>query len=210
MKYIIPVILLSLVISASGQKNKATEILDKVKEKTESYPTIKVHFTYEMVNEEVDVEEKFEGMLVLKDDSYRLRIAGQEIICDGHTLWTYIEDAQEVQINEVEEDEDAITPARLFSSYYEEFEPDFVKESESDGAIIQIIDLYPREERSFDKIQISIQKDDYQITEVSIFDKNGNIYSYRIKDFIGDYAVDDTYFTFDEAKYPDVDIIDMR
>jgi outer membrane lipoprotein-sorting protein len=44
----------------------------------------------------------------------------------------------------------------------------------------------------------------------SIYDKNGNIFTYNINSLIPDQVLSDTVFTFNEKAYPDVEVIDMR
>ena len=64
---------------------------------------------------------------MLKGDKYKLEIAGQEIICNGNTLWTFIKDAEEVQVNEPEYEEGSINPANIFTVYENGFKSFLIK-----------------------------------------------------------------------------------
>ncbi|MBC8490037.1 MAG: outer membrane lipoprotein carrier protein LolA [Bacteroidetes bacterium] len=189
---------------------KSKEILDKVIAKTESYKTFKAEFIYKMINTEAGVDESTEGILFVKGDKYRLFIAGQLVICNGETIWTYIEDAEEVQINSVEDSDETITPSNLLTSYNKDYKSKFVRETFQYGTTVYVIDLTPVEGKSYYKIRLIIDKKREQILEITIFDKNESTYSYIINKFTPNIPVDDSEFTFNPADYPDVDVVDMR
>jgi len=189
---------------------KSREILDRLTAKTEAYGTIKVEFNYKMNNVEADIDENTEGTLFVKGDKYRLLIAGQLVINDGVTIWTYIEDADEVQINSVEDSEESITPSNILTSYNDNYKSKFIKETFQYGTTVYIIDLTPTEGKSYYKIGLIIDKEKDQLLEITIYDKNGSTYSYIINSFIPNLELDDAQFTFNPEDYPDVDIVDMR
>lgn len=195
--------------SDKGDK-KSKEILDKVTAKTESYKSFKAEFTHKMKNSDAGVDESIEGILFVKGDKYRLSIAGQLVICDGETIWTYIEDAEEVQINSVEDSDETITPSNLLTSYNKNYKSKFVRETFQYGTTVYVIDLTPVEGKSYYKVRLIIDKTKEQILEITIFDKNGSTYSYIISKFTPNIPVDDSEFTFNPADYPDVDVVDMR
>jgi len=195
--------------SDKGDK-KSKEILDKVIAKTESYKTFKAEFIHKMQNLDAGVDESTEGILFVKGDKYRLFIAGQLVICDGETIWTYIEDAEEVQINSVEDSDETITPGNLLTSYNKDYKSKFVHETFQYGTTVYVIELTPVEGKSYYKIRLIIDKAKEQILEITIFDKNESTYSYIINKFTPNIPVDDSEFTFNPADYPDVDVVDMR
>lgn len=195
--------------SDKGDK-KSKEILDKVIAKTESYKSFKAEFTHKMQNSDAGVDESVQGILFVKGDKYRLSIVGQLVICDGETIWTYIEDAEEVQINSVEDSDETITPGNLLTSYNKDYKSKFVRETFQYGTIVYVIDLTPVKGKSYYKVRLVIDKAKEQILEITIFDKNGSTYSYIINKFAQNIPVDDSEFTFNPADYPDVDVVDMR
>ncbi len=210
--------ILGLLIFASSvfaQENdkgdkKSREMLDKLTAKTEAYKSIYIEFTYKMNNKEANIDESTEGALTIMKDNYKLDIAGQLVICDGETIWTYIEDAEEVQVNSVEESEESITPNKLLTAYNDDYKSKFIKEDFQYGATVNIIDLTPLEGKSYYKVRLIIDKEKDQLHDITIFDKNGSTYSYIIKTFTPNIEVEASAFTFNEADYPDVDVVDMR
>ena len=128
-KLLFLVIVAVLNVAAFAQTDKkATAILDEVSVKTKAYKTIKVEFTYAMDNAKQKIHDKFKGTLLSKGDKYKLTAAGQDVISDGKTVWTYLKDTKEVQINNVGEDDDAFTPTKLLSGYNKDFKSKFIEE----------------------------------------------------------------------------------
>jgi outer membrane lipoprotein-sorting protein len=197
--------------SAFSQNKKAESLLEEVRAKTESYRSIKIDFTYEMINEKADIHETEEGELLVKGDKYRLNIAGQTVINDGETIWTYIGEANEVQINTVEEDDESIiTPTNLLNSYSENYKPKFVEETTLMGYNVMIIELKPIEEKSYDFIELKVEKTKKRVLQITIVDKSANHFRYTVNEFKPNVLFHHTDFQFNPEDYPDVEIIDMR
>ena len=217
MKKILGILLLALfTISAFSQATdekgdkKSNEILDRLTAITESYGTIKTEFSYKMKNADAGIDETTQGTLYVKGNKYRLLIAGQEVISDGVTIWTYIEDAEEVQVNSMEDSEESLNPNNLLSSYKNDYRSKFIRESFQYGTTVNVIDLTPVEGKTYYKIRVVIDKAKDQLLEITLFDKNESTYSYIINKFVPNIDIEDSYFTFDAAAFPDVDVIDMR
>ncbi len=191
------------------EDTKAKEILDKLSAKTKSYSTIKADFQYSMVNKTDGLNETQSGKIEIKGNSYLLTIQGQDIISDGKTIWTHIKESEEVQINSVsEDDEEGISPNKIFTMYETGFKYKYVDEKNN----IQTVSLYPKdaEAKAYHRISLMIDKTKQQITEVTIFGKDGTQTTYKIKSFTPNTAISDAYFTFNKSKYPNVEVIDLR
>jgi outer membrane lipoprotein carrier protein len=210
-KYIIFILTMSITMGLYAQKDKkATKILEELSKKTESYKTIEVDFLYKMDNNESDIHESYDGELLVEGDKYRLNIAGQLVISDGETIWTYIEDAEEVQINSIEEGEEVFTPTNFLDSYTENYKSKLIGEENRDGKNVQIIELIPFKKKNYSKVELILDKDKNQMISFSIFDNNNSIYTYLITKFIPDVPLNGNEFVFNPEDYPDVEIIDMR
>jgi outer membrane lipoprotein carrier protein len=198
----------AITISSFAQNDKkAAAILDEVSAKTKAYKTIKIDFTYAMDNVKEKIHDKFKGTLISKGDKYKLTAAGQDVISDGKTMWTYLKDAKEVQINNVGEDDDSFTPTKLLSGYGKDFKSKFIEEKGND----QIIELYPlKKGKTFTKVQLTIDKTKKQISRFVIYDRSGSTFSYILDKFLTDQPIADNVFTFSKAEHPGVEINDMR
>ncbi len=203
-------IAIMVVFSISGfaqTDKKASAILDEVSVKTKSYKTIKIEFTYAMDNVKEKIHDKFKGTLISKGDKYKLTAAGQDVISDGKTVWTYLKEANEVQVNNVTDDDDSFTPTKLLSGYSKDYKSKFIEEKGN----TQVIELYPlKKGKSFTKVQLTIDKAKKQISKFVIYDRNGSTFSYIVDKFVADQAIADNVFTFNKAEHPGVEVNDMR
>ncbi|MCD4724074.1 MAG: outer membrane lipoprotein carrier protein LolA [Bacteroidales bacterium] len=197
-------------ITAFPQSKKAKAIIEEITEKTQSYKSVEFEFTftYEDPSNGDDVSEQ--GKLIISGDKYILDIEGQKVICDGKTIWTYIEDAWEVQINTIEEDDGSITPSKLLTTYNEEYKARLLKEFNKDGVQYQKIELKPEEGKKWVKLEVIIDADKKQFSEISIFDKNGGKIHYKIDTCTPNINITDDDFLFKTEDYPDVEVVDMR
>ena len=194
--------------SAFSQENnkKALQILDKMSNLYKSMVSFSSTFEYSMVNLDEDIEDSFEGKIIIKDEKYLLKIEGQEIINDGETVWTYIPELNEVNISTFEPDDQEISLNNVFDLYKEGFEYNYLSEDNK----YHKIELYPEDEsKSYYKILILINKVDFSMYNFSVFDKSNTKYVYKINEFKEE-KIDDSFFIFDSSKYPDIEIIDFR
>jgi len=198
----------ALAITGFAQNDKkALAILDEVSVKTKSFKTIKIDFTYAMDNEKEKIHDKFKGSLLSKGDKYKLTAAGQDVISDGKTVWTYLKDANEVQINSQGGDDDSFTPTKLLSGYNKDFKSKFIEEKGND----QVIELYPlKKGKTFTKVRLTIDKTKKQISKFIIYDRNGSTFSYLVDKFVADQPLADSLFSFNKAEHPGVEVNDMR
>jgi outer membrane lipoprotein-sorting protein len=197
-------------INAQGDK-KAKDILTGVSAKYKSYKSMRAEFSYTLENPQAKIKETQAGSIILSGAKYRLAIAGQEIICDGKTIWTYMKEAKEVQVNDVDPSAEGIKPSEIFTMYEKGFLYKFVDEKKVAGKIQQNLELTPTDKsKEFFKIKLTIDKASKQIVKSVIFDKNGNRYTYAIKTFTPNYAVNASSFMFDAKKFPGVEVVDLR
>lgn len=203
MKKIIVIICLMPLLVFS--QDKAKTILDELSLKTKSYSSIEAHFINTFVSEEAGVNEKQEGILYIMGDAYRLELESQSIISDGETNWIHLKDEQEVNITEIDEEED-FNPSNIFTIYENNYKFKFIKEE----AQKYYIELYPKTEGMFSKLEMVINKPKMEIHSLIMFDKNNSQYSYIISKFIPNKDFGTNFFQFNSSENPDVDVIDLR
>ena len=202
---------LQLEVANAQVDKKAATILSGVSAKYKSYKSINVDFAYTLENPTAKIKETQTGNLILSGAKYRLNIAGQEVICDGKTTWTYMKEAKEVQVNAVDANEDGIKPAEIFTMYDKGFLIKFVNESQVGSKVLQNLELTPTDKsKAFFKIKLTVDKSAKQLVKSIIYDKNGNRYTYVIKSFNANNAVSSSTFTYDAKKYPGVELVDLR
>lgn len=197
--------LLALLFNANAQK--AESIFKSAVDKLKSYDNIEIVFDYNMINTEAGIYETMEGFGVLQGDAYKLRIMGQDIICDGNTTWTYNADAEEVMISDVDRTDGGGTPFAIIEEYYDNITAKIIHEA-GDVKKIEVKSLAGDE--NIDRIIVTINAKTSEIKNLHVFDKNKNEFVYVINKFVTNQKLPADFFTFKESDYPDAEIIDMR
>ena len=141
---------------------------------------------------------------------YRLKTDEQEIINNGETVWTYLPDVNEVNIDNFS-DEGDITPSSIYTMYKEGFKYVQMETSTVNGKTCDVIDLMPEgRDSQFFKIKMEISSKDHMLQRWTMFDKSGNKYIYAINGFTPNPSLTDNDFVFDESKYDGVEVVDLR
>ena len=205
-------VVLVFALTASAQYDpKALEILDAMSNKYKSIPMHETTFSFNLINEVEKVNEEFKGKLTVKGDKYHMVLPEQEVINNGATIWTYLPEAKEVNIDNYDPNSDDINPFKIYEIYKKNFKYLYLQEKTEGGVLCEEIDLVPeKKDAQYFKIKLFISKKDKTIQGLTMFDKGGNRYKYAVTKFLPNSKVDDTYFTFDPKKYPGVEVIDLR
>jgi len=211
---IISLLLLNTSTQAQEQSNyqKAKKILDKVSEKTKTFTTIKATFTFEMLNQQENIDEKTVGTIWIKGSKYKLNLLGIETYCDGKYVWSYNKDDEEVTMSKYDPDDDeALNPSNIFNLYKKGFKYSFVREMFKDTRALYVIDLIPTNyDGEYSKIRLTIDKDKSTIYSMTRYGNDGNIYVVKIKNLETNKPMNDNMFIFDTNKHPGVELIDDR
>lgn len=206
-KLILTIWVLMLTLSLVAQSDKkAQSILDEVSAKTKAYKSIRIEFTYKMENTAQKINDSYKGVLISKAEKYKLTVSGQDVISDGKTVWTYLKDANEVQVNTVGENEESITPTNILSNYNKNFKAKLIKETPQQ----QIVELTPVQKKNFNKVRVTIDRAKKMVDTLAIYDKNGSVYSYIVNKMDVNQNFYDSMFAFKAAEHPGVEVIDMR
>ncbi len=211
MKQLLGFILIISCLNGFAQKDdKASTLLEEVSSKTKTYSSIKADFTYSMDNKTARIHETKSGTLLVAGEKYIVNIAGQEVFCNGKQVWTYIGESNEVQINEMDTRKEAITPTNILTSYNTNYQSRIIQDSDASDPNLEAIELIPYTQGNYEKVIVLIDKKLKQIKSFKIFDRNGNIFTYKVNRFQTDVPVKDSDFVFNEADHTDVEVIDMR
>src|SRR5204863_6839031 len=127
----------------ANQDKKAEDILKGVTTKYKSFKSVKATFAITMENPKDNSKDIQKGTICLKGNKYKLEVAGQDVISDGKTRWTYVKDANEIQIDNQKNDENTITPAGIFTMYEKGFLFKFTGEQTEKGMTYQLVELIP-------------------------------------------------------------------
>jgi outer membrane lipoprotein-sorting protein len=191
----------------------AKKLLDQVSAQFKTYRTVKAAFTLTIENADGKVDGKKTGIVSMKGTKYRISLSGQEIFCDGSTTWSYDKSSNEVKIDKVDPTAHAITPQTLLTNFYDK---DFLYKLNGtvpvNGKNAQEIELTPFDKtKPFFKVLVYVSKVTKNIVSTKVFQKNGTHFTYTLNTFTPNSpTVKDEDFVFDKAKYPDVDVVDLR
>jgi outer membrane lipoprotein-sorting protein len=191
---------------------KAQEILNGVSSRYKTYKSVKANFTITVSNPKDKSKTVEKGTLYLKGSKYKLDVAGQEVISDGKTRWTYVKDANEVQIDVQRTDENGITPTNIFTMYEKGWNSRFMGETKEGIRTLLQIELVPVDpkKKNIFKVKLSINKADKSIISAVMYDKNGSTQSITVDKFLPDGASEESIYVFSAGKYPGAEVIDLR
>lgn len=209
-------ILFSAAMMAQGSLGSndpaAKKILDGVSAKFKTFKGVTAGFTLKNEDATGKTLGTKKGTVSMKGNKYRISITGQEIICDGSTVWTYDKSANEVTVTKVDPSSGAITPQKLFTNFYDQ---DFLYklngEKKEGKKVLQEIEMTPVDKtKQFHKVYLWVDKQAKTIYSTRMLDKNSNRFVYTVNTMNGKAALSDALFTFDKNKFPGVEVVDLQ
>ena len=208
---------ITLLMSGSflmAQKNDpaAKQVLDAVSNKFKTFNSVQAGFTYKVEDAKGKAMSTKKGNVSMKGNKYKVSFGGQEIFSDGNTVWNYDKNSNEVTINNVDASGSALTPQKLFTNFYDN---DFLYllngEKKIAGKTMQEIEMTPTDKsKPFHKVYVQVDKKAKTIYSTRVLENAGNRYSYTVTTMKTNTAMTDAQFTFDKAKYPGVEEVDLR
>ena len=152
---------LSVICGYSQQDPAAKEILDRVATKNKQFTSIQADFELTIENRREDNTSVTTGTIKIKGNKYYMESMGSKVYFDGTTLWSYMEDINEVTISEPDQDSDDIieNPVRIFDFYNRDFKYRLVGEVKLDEGWMYEIDLFPNNlEQPYSRFKIFIKR----------------------------------------------------
>jgi outer membrane lipoprotein carrier protein len=193
---------------------KANGILQSASKKTKTYKTINAEFTITQYGKDKKPGDSQKGTLWSKGAKYKLDIKNQLVFCDSTTKWTYLKDANEVQINKVDAtaEDGGLSPATIFSFYEKGFKSRYVDEEKINNVLCECVDLYPKhpEKEKYHTLRLFIDKVKNQLVQITVMMKDGTTQIISVDKFVPNTTLTDKSFTFDAKAYPGVEIEDLR
>jgi outer membrane lipoprotein-sorting protein len=206
-------IVLSLVVGhvQAQYDAEAKKILDKMSAKYKSIPSFTASITYSLDNDEDDIHDSFSGTIGIKGEKFRMFATEQEIIINDGTVWTFLAEENEVNIDSYSPDEEDVTPSNIYSIYQDGYKYMLFGEETIKGKVYQVVDLSPEDvDGDYFRIRLYIGKSDSILKKFTMYAKSGNRYTYELSDFNPKAALKDDYFVFDASQYEEVEVIDLR
>lgn len=209
--------ILSLVIAnpfnsvSETQDNKSNEILNKLSKTYKTYKSVKASFTVTIYNKKSNTKVRQTGQLYQKGKKFRVNMSGQEIYCDGKTIWTYIDGANEVQVSKFDAKSMDINPSEIFTIYEKGFVHKYGGQKVVGTKTLDIVELTPTDKsKGYFKVKLGIDKLANKVKEMVVYSKNGLETTYDINKLDANVPINDSYFKFNTKDKPGVIVIDLR
>ncbi|NJM26952.1 MAG: outer membrane lipoprotein carrier protein LolA [Bacteroidia bacterium] len=126
---------------------KALETLDEMSRKYKLYTSFEANISATLVNDVDKIHEEFKGKITVKGDKFRLTLPEQEVFNNGTTIWTYLPDAKEVNIDNYDPDSEDINPSKIYEIYKKGFKYLYIEDKTIGGVTCEVIDLVPEKGR---------------------------------------------------------------
>jgi outer membrane lipoprotein-sorting protein len=218
-RYLLTILMVWQIASLSAQTSSAVrndpeakKILDAVSAKFKSYTSVQASFTYKVENATGKALSTKTGTITMKGTKYRLVFGGQEIICNGTTVWNIDKAANEATISTLDASSGMITPQKLFSNFYDK---DFLYVLNGDKKVgaktVQEIQLTPVDKsKNFHTVYLQIDKVAKSMYSTRVLENAGNRYSYTVNAMKTNVPAADALFVFDKSKFPGINVEDLR
>ena len=206
--FVISFIWIAFVASAQN----ASEILDKAAQVYEQSQGIKANFSLHTSIPQQGVSESFEGTIQMRGDKFKLETPDMITWYDGSTQWAYVLRTEEVNVSTPGGDELQVTnPAVLLRSYKKGFKVAYrgtstTRQAKSAYDIV----LTPKGKSDIRSVEMQVEKATGFPASFTITDKNDATYSVHISAWQTNANQPDSFFTFNEADYPDAEVVDLR
>jgi outer membrane lipoprotein carrier protein len=189
----------------------AKTILDQASAKIKFFKSLAAVLTIEIQDAQGSSQGIKKANFYMKGTRYIMKINGQEIYCDGKTIWTYDKSANEVTITKSDPNSNTLSPQKLFTNMYDK---DFLYkvngEQNIGGKTVVEIEMTPIDKtQNFHKIYLYIDKKTHLPSSGKMLDKSSNRYVYTINSLNGNANLTDAGFIFDKAKHPGVEVVDL-
>lgn len=187
---------------------EAKKILDAISAKFKTFKAVQSNFSLKIENAANKLMGNKSGTVYMKGTKYRIKVAGQDIFCDGSNVWTVDAAAKEITLTKLDPSNNTITPQKLFTNFYDK---DFLYKLNSDVKGIQEIELTPIDKsKLFHKVIVNINKVTKTIASTKVFEKAGNRYTYTVSGMNTSNNITDATFLFNQKNYPGMELIDLR
>lgn len=195
-------ILLVLAVDTHAEESLDT-VLDGIQKKYERIDSFYALFAQESEIKALDKVQTAEGEVWFKKPgkmrwNYNTPNMDQ-IVSDGKTLWFYDQEEDQVietPVNQVSNTESSTTLLSGLGNLKEIFNASFSTSEDISPNGGYLIDLVPKGEEEYNKVTISVDKNDMMVNTIYLYDAFGNLTVMKLSDIKTNGKVEDTLFEF--------------
>ncbi len=204
-KNIIVCIALAFAAQAVSAQNNAEKIIRVMVDQMRSHKNVEMAFNYQISPDGKTLGESEKGHAWLQGEAYKIEMTDQQTISDGKTIWSYLIDDEEVMVSNASEGTDN-TPLKLLTSLDESYVATL---SGIDAKGIATIEL-ANPKGQYKRVTMKVDTKKTELKSADIYLEDGNKFIIKVEEMKYNQKLDNKFFTFEEAKHPEVDVIDMR
>jgi outer membrane lipoprotein-sorting protein len=172
-----------------------------------------IEFRYEVENHVEGTKVSDYGSVIMKGNSYKLKLEDGEMCFNGEKVWVYNKEAAEVYVSIPDKNNSEqmlLDPFRLLSKYKEYYKYRLKGEFNLDQNTYVNIELYPKNlETSYSILRLILDKKTHELYSFEMQQKNGVIYKITVTEKITQIKVNDSIFIWNSADYPGVLEVEM-
>lgn len=185
--------------------SKAKNLLNEVSSKVKTYDNMVIDFKYSLENSAENMSQETRGDVSINGNRYLLNLMGTTQLFDGKKIYTIIPEDQEINISDyVAEDDNNITPSKMFSFYEDGYTYKWDITQDIKGRKIQYIKLTPIDSNADVKnILLGIDSQTKHIYNLIQTQDNGTKITITIKSFKTNQPLAKSLFSFNEDRYKD-------
>ena len=192
--------------TARRQEKEVLALLDSISQRN-----FQATFTYSSRSPQEPPEEISKGEITVHGNQYRLTMQQQEIINNGQTIWTYLVEANEVQITDYDSPQKATTPWNILGNYRQDYTLGQFGTYRVEGHVCDVVELVSKDDgNDLCKIVLTIAHTTKHIQRLEILDSNQSLHTFSITNFTYGLKLDKAFFNFNLDDYPNIEVIDMR
>lgn len=218
---IIFTLIFGIAVTASAkQQEDINEVVDRIQKKYEKIDKFYADFDQEAEVRALDTVEKASGKVWFKKPGkmrwdYK-RPTNDQIVSDGKTIWYYNEQEKQVMKSSLEklnEESNSTTLISGLGKVKELFNASYASENSiQNSPESYLIELTPKEsdsgnEEPYNRIIISVDKDDTLVREIYLFDPFGNKTKITLNNFRINKDISDSVFKFSPPN--GAEVVDM-
>jgi outer membrane lipoprotein carrier protein len=203
---------LGVSIAANAQDAKAGAVLDAMSAKYRNLKTFTADFTYGALTPSGKAGRARSGNIAVKGIKFKLNMAGQEIYNNGTEIYSFVKETNEVNVTEYDASADAqFSPANIYSIYKKGYKYTYKGEKLIGGKAHETVELVPlKPDSNLKKLQITLDKSTKTVKNWKLTDGSGKVTVFEVLKFKPNVALQDSYFSFNAAQHPGVEVVDLR
>lgn len=191
----------------------SNDLLHSLSEKAKTYDTVLATYTSTLTDQVADFEAVQNGTIRIAGDKYHLDLGDYVVISNGSSVWTYDVAMHECMVDDAEElAADGMDPSKLFTIWEDDFKNEDKGTATVNGVNVRQINLYPTspEDKPFHTIVLYIDESALEMVRAVVKGREGSDVTYDVNTFNPGATINPAVFSFKEADFPGVTVIDNR